>query len=144
MKIIAIDFGEVRTGIAICDEKETISYPLQTIVEKNEENLINKIKEIVIKNKAEMALVGLALNMNGDFGDSAKKCEEFAQKLKNTLEIPIALWDERQTTKLASRFLIEANTKKRKKKKIIDNVAATLILESFLQYKKNNNKIKLL
>ena len=83
MKIIAIDFGEVRTGIAICDEKETISYPLQTIVEKNEENLINKIKEIVIKNKAEMALVGLALNMNGDFGDSAKKCEEFAQKLKN-------------------------------------------------------------
>ena len=144
MKIIAIDFGEVRTGIAICDEKETISYPLKTIVEKNEENLINKIKEIIVKNKAEMILVGLALNMNGEFGDSAKQCEEFAKKLKNTLNLPVALWDERQTTKLASKFLIEANTKKRKKKKIIDYVAATLILESFLQYKKNNNKIKLL
>lgn len=144
MKIIAIDFGQVRTGIAMCDEKETISYPLQVIVEKDENTLVEKIKEIVNNKKAEMVLVGLALNMSGEFGESAKKCKEFAQKLKNSLNIPIALWDERQTTKLASRFLIEAKTKKHKKKKIIDNVAATLILESFLQYKKNNNQIKLL
>ena len=82
--------------------------------------------------------------MDGSVGEKAKNCEKFAKDLKEKTKLPVALWDERQTTKLASRFLIESNTKKRKKKKVIDGVAATIILDSFIQFRKNNNKINLI
>lgn len=144
MKIISIDLGEKRTGVAICDKNETISYPLEVIIETNKKRLIEKIFQISEKNKAELILVGFAKNMNGSIGEKAKNCENFAKELKEKTKLPVALWDERQTTKLASRFLIESNTKKRKKKNIIDGVAATIILDSFIQFRKNNNEIKLI
>ncbi len=144
MKILAIDLGEKRTGIAICDKNETISYPLEIIVEIDRKKLIEKIFQISNENKAELILVGFAKNMDGSIGEKAKVCEKFAKELKEKTKLPVALWDERQTTKLASRFLIESNTKKRKKKKVIDGVAATIILDSFIQFRKNNNKINLI
>ena len=144
MKILAIDLGEKRTGIAICDKTETISYPLEIIVEIDRKKLIEKIFQISNENKAELILVGFAKNMDGSIGEKAKICEKFAKDLKEKTKLPVALWDERQTTKLASRFLIESNTKKRKKKKVIDGVAATIILDSFIQFRKNNNKINLI
>ena len=144
MKILAIDLGEKRTGIAICDKNETISYPLEIIVEIDRKKLIEKIFQISNENKAELILVGFAKNMDGSIGEKAKICEKFAKELKEKTKLPVALWDERQTTKLASRFLIESNTKKRKKKKVIDGVAATIILDSFIQFRKNNNKINLI
>ncbi len=144
MKILAIDLGEKRTGIAICDKNETISYPLEIIVEIDRKKLIEKIFQISNENKAELILVGFAKNMDGSIGEKAKICEKFAKDLKEKTKLPVALWDERQTTKLASRFLIESNTKKRKKKKVIDGVAATIILDSFIQFRKNNNKINLI
>lgn len=144
MKILSIDFGEKRTGIAICDKNETISYPLEVIIETDRKKLIEKIFQISTRNEAELILVGLAKNMNGSIGEKAKNCENFAKELKEKTNLPVALWDERQTTKLASRFLIESNTKKRKKKNIIDGVAATIILDSFIQFRKNNNEIKLI
>lgn len=144
MKILAIDLGEKRTGIAICDKNETISYPLEIIIETDKNKLIEKIFQIVNENKADLILVGFAKNMDGSIGEKAKNCEKFAKDLKEKTKLPVALWDERQTTKLASRFLIESNTKKRKKKKVIDGVAATIILDSFIQFRKNNNKINLI
>lgn len=144
MKILAIDLGEKRTGIAICDKNETISYPLEIITETDKNKLIEKIFKIVNENKADLILVGFAKNMDGSIGEKAKNCEKFAKDLKEKTKLPVALWDERQTTKLASRFLIESNTKKRKKKKVIDGVAATIILDSFIQFRKNNNKINLI
>lgn len=144
MKILAIDLGEKRTGIAICDKNETISYPLEIITETDKNKLIEKIFQIVNENKADLILVGFAKNMDGSVGEKAKNCEKFAKDLKEKTKLPVALWDERQTTKLASRFLIESNTKKRKKKKVIDGVAATIILDSFIQFRKNNNKINLI
>lgn len=144
MKILAIDLGEKRTGIAICDKNETISYPLEIIIETDKNKLIEKIFKIVNENKADLILVGFAKNMDGSVGEKAKNCEKFAKDLKEKTKLPVALWDERQTTKLASRFLIESNTKKRKKKKVIDGVAATIILDSFIQFRKNNNKINLI
>lgn len=144
MKILAIDLGEKRTGIAICDKNETISYPLEVIIETDKNKLIEKIFQIVNENKADLILVGFAKNMDGSIGEKAKNCEKFAKDLKEKTKLPVALWDERQTTKLASRFLIESNTKKRKKKKVIDGVAATIILDSFIQFRKNNNKINLI
>lgn len=144
MKILAIDLGDRRTGIAICDKEETISYPLKTILEENKEKLIEKIFELALENKIQMLLVGIAINMDGSIGEKAKNCRNFAKRLKEKTNIPVATWDERQTTKLASRFLIESNTKKRKKKKVIDSVAATIILNSFLEYRKNNLNVNLI
>ena len=144
MKILALDFGEARTGVAICDEKEIISYPLETIVEKDNVKLIEKISDIVVLKKAKMILVGLPLNMDGSEGEKAAVCRNFAEKLKIKTNLPVALWDERQTTKQALKYLINMNVKKNKKKNIVDTISATIILESFLQYRKNNSKINLI
>lgn len=144
MKILAIDYGEARVGTAICDESETFCFPLKTIKNLNQEDLIKKIEELIILKKAKMIILGLPLNMNSSEGEKAKICREFAKKLKDSLKIPVALWDERQTTKQALNYLNLANTKKKKKKKVIDSVAATIILESFLKYKSNNLKINLI
>lgn len=144
MKIIGIDFGEKRTGLSICDKKETLSYPLEVIYESNEEELIKKIIYIAVKNNVEMIVVGNPINMNGSFGTKSLYLKKFATKLKNKSKIPTVLWDERQTTLLASKYLIEAETKKTKKKEVIDKLAATIILDSFLKYKKNNLKINLI
>ena len=144
MKILALDFGEARTGVAICDENEIISYPLETIVEKDEIKLIDKINNFVILKKAKMILVGLPLNMDGSEGEKAAICRNFAEKLKIKTNLPVALWDERQTTKQAAKYLINMNVKKNKKKKIVDTISATIILDSFLQYRKNNSKVNLI
>ena len=138
MKILSIDLGEKMAGIAICNEKEIVSYPLEVIVEENREVLVEKISNLTKSNGVEMVLVGLARNMDGSYGDKARICEKFAEKIKERLKMPVALWDERQTTKLAMRYMNESNTKKKKKKKIVDSIAATIILESFIEYKKNN------
>lgn len=143
MNLLAIDYGKKRTGIAACDKDELICYPVCSIFEEEETLLIEKIGKIVLENKTNMLVVGVAVNMDGSFGGKALKCIEFAKTLKYTLNIPVALWDERQTTLLASKYLITSNTKKRKKKNIIDKVAATIILESFIAYKNNNNQIDL-
>ncbi len=143
MKVIGVDFGVKRTGTAICDEKETICYPLKLIEEEDEEVLVKKIAELFKQNAAEMLVVGVAVNMNGSFGEKAICCKNFAIRLKEFLKKPVALWDERQTTLLASRYMIESNTNRRKKKKIVDLVAATIILEDFLAFKNNGNEIKL-
>ena len=140
MKIMGIDLGEKRTGVSICDENETIAYPLKVIIEENEKKLIEKIAELAEHNNVLMILIGLAKNMNGSLGERAQKHESFAKKLRSYVKIPVSLWDERQTTKLALRYLTENKTKRKKKKKIVDNIAATLILESFLEYRKNSSK----
>lgn len=143
MRILAIDLGEKRTGTAICDEKEIISYPLKVILEENRNKLVEKISNIVKESKVEMILVGFAKNMDGSSGEKAKKCQQFAQNLKKELNIPITLWDERQTTKLAMRFMNESHVNKKKKKKIVDCVSATIILDSFIEFRKNKNEVKL-
>ena len=107
-------------------------------MEEDREVLVEKISNLTKSNGVEMVLVGLARNMDGSYGDKARICEKFAEKIKERLKMPVALWDERQTTKLAMRYMNESNTKKKKKKKIVDSIAATIILESFIEYKKNN------
>ena len=144
MKILAIDYGEARVGIAVCDETETFCFPLKTIKNLNQKDLIENIKQLVNLKKAKMIVLGLPLNMNSSEGEKAKICKEFAKKLKISLNLPVALYDERQTTKQALNYLNLANIKKKKKKNVIDSVAATIILEDFLKYKNNNLKINLI
>lgn len=134
---MAIDLGDSKTGLACCDSNETLAFPAGTITETNKKILIEKLVNAISNMKIELVVVGNPINMNGSVGPRSQKCKKFADKLRSKINIPVKLWDERQTTLLANRLLIEASTKKQKKKKLIDEVAATIILENFLKFRKN-------
>lgn len=137
MIIIAVDLGKARTGLAICDKGELLSSPLGTIEDKNLDSVADKISVLVKERKAEMLVVGLPKNMDGTEGESAKSAREFAEKLKNLCGLPVEMQDERGTTITAHNFLNTTDTRGRKRKKVVDTVAATIILENYLNYRKN-------
>ena len=137
MKILAIDYGEARTGLAICDRTEFLASPLGTLVERDFAKLVTKIVYTIREYGAEAVVVGLPVNMDGSHGEKAEKCKRLADTLMKLTGLPVALWDERQTTMQAANYLNETNVRGAKRKEIIDQVAATIILESFLARRKN-------
>ncbi|MDR1629627.1 MAG: Holliday junction resolvase RuvX [Oscillospiraceae bacterium] len=140
MVILAVDYGDVRTGVAVCDKLEMIAVPVCVIAERNQDVLIEKIAEIVKERRVEMAVVGLPKNMDGSVGFRAEACAAFAKRLEERTAVPVALWDERLTTVSAHNLLNETGSSGAKRKKIIDAVAATMILQSFLDYRKNQKQ----
>lgn len=138
MKMMAVDFGAVRTGLAVCDKTEFLASPVGVIHEKDFMQTINKVAFATKEYDVKLVVVGLPKNMDGSIGENAQKCEDFAQKLQAIINIPVILWDERQTTMQATTYLNEANVRGQKRKDIIDEVAATIILESYMAYRKNN------
>lgn len=140
MKIMAVDLGEVRTGLAVCDRTEFLASPVGTLEETNQDILTQKVAIAAKEYAVEMVIVGHPVNMDGSCGARAKTCETFAEKLKGLIPLPVVLWDERQSTMLAHRYLNETNTRGKQRKHVIDEVAASIILESYLQYRKNNSQ----
>ena len=137
MIIMAIDLGKARTGLSICDEDEILASPLEVIHEKDQKILTQKIIEKIKETNPQLIVVGLPKNMDGTIGDSAKYAQEFADDLKSKINLPIEMWDERRTTITANEYLNNAQVDGKKKKSIIDAVSATIILESFLNSRKN-------
>jgi putative Holliday junction resolvase len=133
MRYLAIDYGTKRTGLAICDQAETITSPL-TVIE-GQKQLLKKIKEIIAKEKVNAVVLGLPLNMDGTESSQTKFVLKFAEQLKSHLNIPIHLHDERLSSFGAQQKLYEANLTRGKRKKRLDAVAAADILESFLEKK---------
>ena len=131
MKYLAIDYGEKRTGLAICDASETIVTPLTVI--SGQKELPKRIADIVEKEGAEAIILGLPLNMDGSEGPQAKLVLKFAEQLRERLDIPIHLQDERLSSFNAEQKLAPAELTKSKKKKRLDAVAAASILEAFLE-----------
>lgn len=140
MVILAVDYGDVRTGIAVCDSLEMLASPVCVIKETYAPKLITKIKEIAVEHKAQMAVVGSPVNMDGTKGERAEKCAELANEINKSLNIPVNLWDERMTTISAHKALNVTDTKGKKRKAVIDEVAATIILQDYLNYRKTLNK----
>lgn len=140
MKIIAVDFGDSRTGIAMCDKTEMLASPVCVISEKDFDECIRKTADIIKENKADIVVVGYPKNMNNTIGERAEKCTLFAEKIKELTEIPTELWDERCTTVSAHNYLNTTNTRGKKRKAVVDAVAATVILESYMGYRKNSGK----
>lgn len=136
MKILAIDYGDSRTGLSYCDRSESIAAPLGTLFEKSPEKRFIKIKEKISEIGAELIVVGHPVNMDGSEGPRAKLCEEFAKRLEAETGIRTVLWDERVTTVQAIGILNETNVRGKKRKDVIDTVAATLILEGYLDYRR--------
>jgi putative Holliday junction resolvase len=133
MRYLAIDYGNKRTGLAICDQAETLASPLAVIT--GQKQLLNKIDEIIEKENVEAVVIGLPLNMDGTQSTQTKFVLKFAEKLKEHLNIPVNLHDERLSSFGARQKLIPADYTRKKRKKRLDAVAAADILESFLEQK---------
>ena len=114
MKIMAVDFGDARTGLAICDRGELLASPAGVIQEKHFPTTVQKVAQQARELDAQLIVVGHPLNMDGSCGDRAKLCEEFADKLRELVTVPVELWDERQTTVSAIGYLNETNTRGKK------------------------------
>lgn len=137
MIIISVDLGKVRTGLAICDKFEMLASPLCVITEKNRDILAQKICKYVKDTKAELIVVGLPKNMDGTQGESSKSSAEFCEIINKYTNIKTVLWDERCTTISATSYLNNTNVRGKKRKNIIDAVSAVIILENYLNYRKN-------
>ncbi|MBQ8001541.1 MAG: Holliday junction resolvase RuvX [Ruminococcus sp.] len=132
MVIMAVDLGKARTGIAASDKTEYLASPVAVISEKRRDVLLRKVADKAVEIKAELIVVGLPRNMDGSEGESAVNARAFAQELGEELGLEIVLWDERCTTITAHGYLNDTNTRGKKRKAVIDEVAATVILQSYL------------
>lgn len=137
MIIMSVDFGDARTGIAVCGKSEMMASPVCVIAEKDFDKCIEKTAACAKEQRAEMIVVGYPKNMNGTVGERAEKCSLFADKLGELTGCPVKLWDERCTTVSAHQYLNTTNTRGKKRKAVVDAVAAVIILESYLGFRKN-------
>jgi putative Holliday junction resolvase len=132
MIIMGIDYGDVRTGISVCDKNEILATALCTIEESYEPKLINKICELAQEKGVQQFVVGKPVNMDGTVGDRAKKCIAFADKLSETAGLPVNMYDERLTTVTAHRELSVTNTRGKKRKSVVDALSAQIILQNYI------------
>ena len=132
MRILALDHGTKRIGIAISDELKMIAQPLEFALAEPFAKFLARLMELIREREVEMILVGLPRNMDGSYGPAAMKVQEFVAVLKDAVAIPIKLWDERLTSAQANRFLIEGNVRRDKRKEKVDKTAAAILLQSYL------------
>lgn len=128
--ILALDFGRTRIGAAISDELHLLAHPLETIPAN--EQALSRIAEIVRERKVDHVIAGIPRQMNGKIGAAATEALQFAEKLRAILSCPVVTWDERLTTVAAHRALRDAGKKTRDTRSYIDQVAAQMILQSYL------------
>ena len=132
MRILAVDLGLARTGLAISDESGFLASPVGTIAEKDLDVLCDKIADTVRERQAPEIVVGHPRNMDGSCGESAQRAEGFAKALGDKTGLPVHLWDERMTTVSAIGYLNQTDTRGKKRKAVVDTVAATIILQNYL------------
>lgn len=137
MIIMSVDLGKVRTGIAVSDSSESFAFPKTVITEHNSERLIDKVCAFAQEAGAELIVVGNPKNMDGSEGWRAQECKELAEKIGEKSGREIVLWDERCTTVSAHTALNATNTRGKKRKNVVDAVAAVIILEDYLNFRKN-------
>lgn len=137
MKIMSVDLGLARTGLATGDSGSTFAFPKTVINEYNEQRLVEKICVAAKQECAQRIVVGLPKNMDGSEGDRAQKCREIAQKIGECSGIETVMWDERCTTVSAHATLSANNVRGKKRKERVDAVAAVIILEDYLRFLNN-------
>lgn len=133
MKILAVDYGERRTGLAVSDDIGITAQGLDTLVVEDERVLPSRVAEIAVRLGAERIVVGLPLNMNGTESEKSQKVRVFGAELTELANMPVIFWDERMTSLQAQRILQETGKKTRGNKHHIDRISATLILQEYLQ-----------
>ncbi len=131
-RILALDPGTKRIGAALSDETATIGQPLEFIPAEPVAKALERIQQIVQERQVREVLVGLPRNMNGTCGPAAESARQFAESLRQALPVPVKTWDERLTSVQANRFLIEAGVRRERRKSKVDQTAAAILLQSYL------------
>jgi len=131
-RFLGIDFGQKRIGLAISDETGQIAFPLSVLENYGQRKVSLEINRIVTERKVETLVLGLPLNLDGSKGISADNVEHFADILKRHVNIPVDFWDERLSTKIAERAMIEGGLRRERRRQSIDQVTAQIILQSYL------------
>lgn len=140
MRIMGVDFGDARTGIAVSDESGFLASPVCVIKESLFDETIKKTAALAREYSVGRIVVGYPKNMNGTIGDRAEKSRKFAEDLETAVNVPVKLWDERCTTISAGVYMNATDTHGRKRKKVIDAAAASIILQDYLDYLKNTHE----
>lgn len=137
MVILGVDLGKARTGVAVCDKSELLASPVEVVNEHNRERLLERVAQLAKERRAEQIVVGLPRNMDGSEGESAQNARAFGAELAEKTRLPVDFSDERGTTITAHGFLNETNTRGKRRKATVDAVAATIILQDYLDYRRN-------
>ena len=132
--ILGIDLGKKRTGIAVSDINQKIASPLKVIENMKFNEILNILEKIVTERNICAIIVGDPINMDGSIGPKSQSSRSFIKNLSKDLDIPILLWDERLSTVSAERSLLEADISRKKRQQVIDKIAASIILQNFLDY----------
>lgn len=132
---MGLDYGDRRIGVALSDAFGWTAQGIEVIERRREGEEFDRISVLVSQNAVEQIVVGLPKNMNGTIGPRGEICMAFADALKEKLQVPVILWDERLTTVSAHRTLIEADVSRKKRKGVVDKMAASLILQNYLDSK---------
>jgi putative Holliday junction resolvase len=132
MRSLGLDVGERRTGVAISDAQGLLAFPLSVIDHKNDEAAIAEVIRLAQEYQVELIVVGLPYSLDGALGRQAEKVKAFSERLGQGIGVDVQLWDERLSTVAAERSMIEAGTKRGKRKQQRDAVAAAFILQGFL------------
>jgi len=136
MKTLGLDVGSKTIGVAVSDELGIIAQGVTTLKRKGVNHDITQLLKVIEEQRAEKVVVGLPKNMNGSLGQSAKMVLTLLEELENFVDIPVIAWDERLSTVAAERALLEADMSRKKRKKVIDKVAALIILQGYLDNQK--------
>src|SRR4051812_7404298 len=132
MRVLALDHGTKRVGLAISDELGMIAQPLTFLPAEPIAKLLEGLKKVVGEKNVELILVGIPRNMDGSYGPAAEKAQKFVEQLKTTFTVPIRTWDERLTSKQANRDMIQGGLRREERKLKADQTAAAILLQSYL------------
>jgi putative Holliday junction resolvase len=132
MRILALDHGTRRVGIAVSDELQMIAQPLEYIPPEPFADFLKRLKDILREKEVELILIGMPRNMDGSYGPAALKVQDFVAALRVAVTVPIQTWDERLTSAQAQRFLIQGGVRRRERKEKVDKTAAAILLQSYL------------
>jgi len=132
MRILALDHGTKRIGVAVSDETKTIAQPLEFIPAEPFTDFLERLRQLIREKQIDLIIVGLPRNMDGSYGPAALKVQVFIAALQKAVMIPIKLQDERLTSTQANRVLIQGNVSRKKRKAKVDQTAAAILLQSYL------------
>jgi putative Holliday junction resolvase len=135
LRILAIDPGSHRLGLALSDPSGTVALPLRVLVRRSEPEDLKELTSVVRENQVELVLMGLPRMMDGSIDVAARSAQVFGAKVSNAVGVPVEYWDERLTTVAAERFLIEQGKRRAQRRQDVDKVAATLLLQGYLDYR---------
>lgn len=132
MRILALDPGTKRIGVAVSDETKTIAQPLEWIPAEPFAGFLERLKQLLVEKEIDLVLIGLPRNMNGSYGPAAQKAEAFAAALRSAITVPIKMRDERLTSLQANKMMIQGGVRRDKRKEKVDKMAAAILLQSYL------------